>query len=361
MLRRKEPGKMFKNISIEGFRGIKHLQIDDFRQINLFVGENNCCKTSILECLFFLTAPTNISLPAVRVNAFRGFTEVHENSWKILFNKLAINTDIEISTETSKPLERRHLLIKVDKELTSEPVVIDKDKAGNYSGMAPVIDGLILEYSLRKKTGGKPKKYIAKVYKNKEELQYSFPPDYKDIANGVFIRPENNYNDIYTLLDSIQRKKRLHGIIKILQQIEPSLVDLSLGAWGIINCDIGLQELIPVNIMGNGITRILSIISTISEMSNGIVLIDEIENGFYYTSQKILWEAIFTAAKEFNVQVFATTHSMDCIRALSNAYTDRDNDKIRLYRVERNDDDFKVISYDHNVLRASLESDWEVR
>lgn len=41
-----------------------------------------------------------------------------------------------------------------------------------------------------------------------------------------------------------------------------------------MNCDIGLQELIPVNIMGNGISRILSIISTISEMSNGIVLID---------------------------------------------------------------------------------------
>ncbi|MEQ8172396.1 MAG: hypothetical protein ABRQ38_26170 [Candidatus Eremiobacterota bacterium] len=52
---------------------------------------------------------------------------------------------------------------------------------------------------------------------------------------------------------------------------------------------------------------------------------------------------------------------MDCIRAFSNAYTDRDNDNIRLYRIERKDDDFKVISYDHNVLRSSLESDWEVR
>jgi hypothetical protein len=40
---------------------------------------------------------------------------------------------------------------------------------------------------------------------------------------------------------------------------------------------------------------------------------------------------------------------------------EKDNDEIRLYRVERKDDDFKIVSYDHKTLEASLDSDWEVR
>ncbi len=39
----------------------------------------------------------------------------------------------------------------------------------------------------------------------------------------------------------------------------------------------------------------------------------------------------------------------------------KDNDDVRLYRIERKDDDFKVVRYDHNVLEASLDREWEVR
>lgn len=355
---------MFKKITVEGFRGITHLEIDDFKRVNLFVGRNNCGKTSILECLFLLTAPTNISLPAVRINAFRGFNHIDEHSWKILFNKLDINTNIEISSELSKTLERRHLLIKADIELISEPITIGKKIHNDvsYSGTGPVIDNLILEYSVTKKSGGKTEKYISKVSRKNQELQYTLSKDYKEIANGVFLRPENNYIDMSVLLDSIQRKKRTQGIITILQQIEPSLLNLSLGANGIIYCDIGLEELVPINIMGDGISRLLSIILTISEMSNGVVLIDEIENGLHYTSQQILWKAIFKAAQDFNVQIFATTHSIECVSAFSEVYSSLDSkDNIRLFRIERENNSFDVVSYDSKVLKSSLDGDWEVR
>ncbi len=96
---------------------------------------------------------------------------------------------------------------------------------------------------------------------------------------------------------------------------------------------------------------------------NGIVLIDEIENGLRYSSQEILWKAVFAAAKEFNVQIFATTHSIECVRAFSSSYSqqEKDKDEIKLFRIEKNDDNFKVVSYDHGILEASLERNWEVR
>jgi AAA15 family ATPase/GTPase len=57
---------MYKQITIEGLRGIKHLKIEDFGRVNLFVGKNNCGKTTLLEGIFLLTGPTNAQLPLIK-------------------------------------------------------------------------------------------------------------------------------------------------------------------------------------------------------------------------------------------------------------------------------------------------------
>ncbi len=163
--------------------------------------------------------------------------------------------------------------------------------------------------------------------------------------------------------NNIQVKKGINRIIKILQKIEPSLVNLSLGVDNTIYCDTGLDRLVPINIMGDGIYRLLSIILSISDALGGIVLIDEVENGFHHSSQEILWSAIFEAGKEYDVQIFATTHSLECVKAFSNMYYEADpgEDSIKLYRIEKNKDKFKVIHYEPDLLANSLEDNWEVR
>lgn len=109
--------------------------------------------------------------------------------------------------------------------------------------------------------------------------------------------------------------------------------------------------------------RLFSIILTFFDTQNGIVLIDEIENGFHYSSQEILWNTILKAAEDFNVQIFATTHSLECVKAFSSTYARfvQNNDDIRLYRIEKKDNDVNVVSSDHKILEAALESDWDVR
>ncbi len=84
---------MYKNLIIDGFRGIKHLEVEDFRQVNLIVGENNCGKTALLECLFLLTGPTNPQLH-LKINTLREFGIVDENTWSVFFNKLDINSTL---------------------------------------------------------------------------------------------------------------------------------------------------------------------------------------------------------------------------------------------------------------------------
>jgi AAA15 family ATPase/GTPase len=142
---------MYKHVTIESFRGIKHLEIEDFRQVNLFVGKNNCGKTTILEGLFLLTGPTNAELP-LRINTFRNFTTIDENSWRLIFNKLDVNSDVKISGELKEPKEKRNLIIKPSTKsvATLAKTTINKetiDIKDSYSARSPTIDGLILEFS----------------------------------------------------------------------------------------------------------------------------------------------------------------------------------------------------------------------
>jgi len=358
---------MYKDIAIRRFRGISDLRIEDFRRVNLFVGKNSCGKSTILESLFLLTGPTNAELP-LKINSFRNFNVVDENSWRLLFNKLIVNSNIEISGGLVKPREKRRLVIKPSMKSVAitEKITVDKkvvDITDSYSGMTAAIDGLKLEYSLTRNKNKTPKKIITSIVASGPGIRFEIPKDYAEPLNGVFINPATVSGDIGVRFNNIQVRKQTGEIIEILRQIEPSLDDLSLGADGIVYCDIGLDRLMPVNVMGDGMFRILSIILAISDTKNGVVLIDEIENGFHHSSQEILWDAVFRSAVQFNVQVFATTHSIECVKAFSSSYSrlEKEDDGIRLYRIEKKGDDLNVVSYNDKTLEASLDSDWEVR
>jgi len=128
--------------------------------------------------------------------------------------------------------------------------------------------------------------------------------------------------------------------------------------------DIGIERRVPIQIMGDGIIKFLSILATIASAENGIVLIDEIENGFHHSVLNALWETIYKTAEQYNVQVFATTHSLECVNSFNeiNKYDLINKDDSRLYRIEKmNKNDFEVFEYNSEVLESSVESNWEVR
>ena len=101
---------MIKNIHIQGFRGINDLEINDFKTINLFLGMNNCGKTTILEALFLLTGISNPEL-VLNIHKFRNLILTENDDFRFLFNKLDFKSEIEISGRF-KNNESRSLKIK---------------------------------------------------------------------------------------------------------------------------------------------------------------------------------------------------------------------------------------------------------
>ena len=55
----------------------------------------------------------------------------------------------------------------------------------------------------------------------------------------------------------------------------------------------------------------------LADLENGLLLIDEIDTGLHWTVMEDLWRLVIGAARNGNVQVFATTHSYDCIKGLA--------------------------------------------
>jgi len=126
--------------------------------------------------------------------------------------------------------------------------------------------------------------------------------------------------------------------------------------------DIGMSRKIPMAFLGGGMSRLLSIILAIAKVKNGIVLIDEVDAGIHYSHMPKVWEGISKAAREFNCQIFATTHSYECLQAAYNGIAQADMAReFRYTRLERDEQETIAQTYTHDVLGAAMSRGWEIR
>ena len=170
-----------------------------------------------------------------------------------------------------------------------------------------------------------------------------------------------------TRFSQLDIKRGLDRVVDFLRVIEPQLIGLTsvvmTSQKPTVYADIkGMNRKVPVALLGDGMSKLLSIILAIATVDNGIVLIDEIDAGIHYSVLPKVWEGIFRAAKDFNCQIIATTHSYECLQAAyegsSQAGSERDFSYIRL---ESDKNNIIAKHYSHGVLGAALEQGWEVR
>lgn len=108
--------------------------------------------------------------------------------------------------------------------------------------------------------------------------------------------------------------------------------------------------------------RLLGIVLAMANAKDGILLIDEIENGVHYSVQPDLWELIFRLARRLNVQVFATTHSWDSVEGLQQAMLEEKQEDGLLIRLSlKGEDTIKSVLYDGRRLEIATRERIEVR
>ena len=161
------------------------------------------------------------------------------------------------------------------------------------------------------------------------------------------------------------KNKQEKFVIDILKEIEPNLKDIVL-ADGELLVDMGFDKRIPIQVLGDGIRKLLSLIISIYYCSNGILLVDEIDNGIHYKSMPVMWRALLKAAKEYNVQLFATTHNIDSLQTLCKVVEEKKDslweENIRVYTLRKTSDDtLKAIKSTYKQFNHLINQEIEIR
>ena len=106
--------------------------------------------------------------------------------------------------------------------------------------------------------------------------------------------------------------------------------------------------------------RLFSIALSLVNAKDGLLLIDEFENGMHYTVQLDAWRAIFKLAKSLDIQVVATTHSWDTIESFQKAASEDPEEGV-LIKLTRNKEDIIPTLFTENELAIATRDKIEVR
>lgn len=122
------------------------------------------------------------------------------------------------------------------------------------------------------------------------------------------------------------------------------------------------QKRLPISLFGDAINRVTAIALELLNTDQNVLFIDEIENGIHYTSQEKFWEALFELARELDTTIFATTHSLEMIKAFA-AVSQKYPEDGMYFELARNPRDQKIVAIkrDAELLEYALERGKPIR
>jgi AAA15 family ATPase/GTPase len=385
---------MIKNIKINNYKCFKNFEIKDFKRINILVGDNNSGKTSLLEALALLDPKTfkrkddlifklcqvsNIdvlfsgNLSKVKNNYFKECFE----EYSISFNKRNIEKSIFIEADfnSSKKDSKSDFVVKFENKIINEIIDFPKSERDSYS--IEILQNL-LDFS----------KSILATYKfsNKKnllKLGASSNRTYNDNIEGfddfdIIYKQINERIDVvknWTQIINQNGVKIEEKFIKLLQNFDGDIEAIRVNQHELDFYkknpeDKKIPFVVPLSSMGEGFKRFFDIIVTLELMNNNkpqILCIDEIDNGLYYDKQDLFWEQIIKLCEEYNIQLFATTHSYDALLSLLNCGTNLypkkgQFDKIfNISKLIKFENEIKCFRYNQGLLSARIENQMETR
>lgn len=347
---------MFKTLEIRNLRGIKFAEIDGLDQINLFFGKNNCGKSTVLEALFLISGQSNPTLP-LSINSMRNYSKFAEGDLNTAFYNLNPENHICISTTGD---EKRHLNIT---KIKSHSNTVDLDTLRNGSSEnAANRYGIKLDYSVEDKQFSSD--FILQEG-NLKNGKATIDQEYKESLYSQYIPSTSFQSSINEEFAKIVANKQELHILSALQEIDPNIKDIQLVGDEIL-VDIGAEQRLPINMTGDGLRKLLMIIISIFRCRNGILLIDEIDNGLHYSAMKVLWKAILSAVRMNNVQLFASTHNIDSLKGLGQILNDSDytsyrNEVSAFKLIKDKDSNVCALKYDYPSFSYSINQELEMR
>ncbi|MDE2645740.1 MAG: AAA family ATPase [Bacteroidota bacterium] len=369
------------NLAIANFRGIRNLKISQLGRVTLLTGRNGVGKTTVLE--------------AVRVYAARGheyvlqellltreeFAKAHDEDrgliwvpdYATLFYGRRATYDQPISIGPISGRDNLRVAVTDVSDLSEnqqttvarfdpEADTVLKVVCGNAESVIPwSMKSLVIKSS-------QPPRFWSRNLRR--EGKYG-SPNMPDPIDFSLLGPGLPSNDeLAEFWDDVALTEEEPLMLKALGLTKVPIVGVAVVGEGRqrfgrggrrIVVKIGDQsERVPLKSLGDGATRLFAASLALVSNLKGFLLIDEVENGIHHSILFRFWEMIMKAAKEFDVQVIATTHSFDCVKAFAQAAAEDEEEGV-LVRLQKKGDDVRAIEYTEEDLEIASKQKIEVR
>ncbi len=370
---------MLGNLQLDRFRGFETYALTELTRVNLLVGKNNCGKTSILEAIHFLVSGGD-PLVLARAAEMRG--EVSDTgtpsapgsrpdvSHFFLGHRLGPGACFRLSGDGYWPVAVEIRLVDDEdnpryfggESGEAVPFVFQiKSDAFKRPQDVPLTEnGALLTSrislrSLRRNPAGP-------VGGGPED-----PPTPVELVTPDSLDPDH----MRVLWDSVLTEDRESEVVDAMKLLDGDLKSVSFltsnasrtqsDRAGVLLGFQGGGRRVPLGSYGDGMRRLLALSLALRQTANGVLLVDEIDTGLHWTVMEDIWRLVVDTARASSVQVFATTHSYDCVRGLASLVESRPDlaGEVSIQKIGRSLG--KAVHLDAKRIQVAVEQNIEVR
>ena len=367
-----DTGLLLPDLYIENFRGIKKLSIPRLGRVTLLAGRNGVGKTTALDAIRVYSARGRKQVLADVLNRRdelitprdRTAGDGVELDWAALFHDRIMSEEVSVSIGSRDKPNQLTIEVTVPKDEQTQAAL------GISTGVFP------------NRLRGEDVRELKVTYRDHwfrflaigpgvdhEISSHDFPPplEYELVGPGALAR-----SDVARMWDRVA----LTDDEELITQSIGLIFGSEVGRVAVIGDDAhegkggrrraivklkGHERPVSLRSLGEGAQRLFGVTLALASSRGGFLFIDEAENGIHHTVQRDYWRMVLQTAHENNVQVFATTHSWDCVRGFAQASVENEDVAGVLVRLEKEDDGLRAVRYSERRLKIAAEQRIEVR
>jgi len=331
---------MLDSLEIEQFRAFQHLTVERLGQINLIVGANNIGKSCLLEALWLYARRGD---PSVVWSILQRHDEVGQG------HEAAIGVAVAERTHGIRHLfHGRHAISDPPQPIRigapSAPDTMLTVGIGWYAkhDTDEGVQTVELHSHDEVTAATNPTQRLRVQVGNQPGSSFLFSADLfhgpqrlvSDCLNCVHILTSCIERErLARLWDAVAGSEHVADVLDALRILVPDALrmDVTGDPAGRVRSKTGttervpcvklsdLPEGIPLHSLGSGVSHVLAVALALVNASDGLLLVDGIDNGLHYSAQEPLWRWLMQVAQRREVQIFATAHTWDCVAAFQQA------------------------------------------
>jgi hypothetical protein len=365
---------MINSLEVRNFRAFSHLELTGLPIINILVGQSASGKTALLEAIRMALGGT--PTVAWQLNTVRGMVlglpinpqrEQFESAWSSYFFDFDITKTISFRMMDSDK-RKASLDIYFDNDRPVTPGTTRPDYLPGVQGAPgfPILTSTIIPLAF-KRVGftGDESTLDATVHQQQYgQLFLQQGPEIGTVSEFFPSTWQSNSQQVAAWFSQLRISNPGDDIVDIVHKQFSDITDISTempyGLGALYATIKHHSRKMPISLVSSGINKFISLLIAIRVSRRGVILIDEIENGIYYKMYAEFWKALYRFAAENKTQLFLSTHSWECLKAVA-PLIDRNPKDFALIQVSRE----KGISVARVATganaAAAIEGDIEVR